>query len=100
MEIKIQQETIDHAANNAFSRLLADDNYHNPIKQILEKEFSWDMNGAGKTELAKQFKLKVEESISKLIDSPDFHQLLGEKIATKFAEAAVKDLRTIKDRKM
>ena len=97
MELTIPQETIESAANSALIKLLADDNYHNPVKNILEKEFSWDMNGEGKSDLAKQFKIKVNEVISKLIDSPDFHILLGEKIASKFAESCVKDLRTLKD---
>lgn len=99
MELQIPQELIDKAANESFTKLLADDNYNNPIKKILEQEFSWDMQGNGKTELAKQFRVKVEETIAKLIDSEDFHKLLGEKIATAFANAAVKDLRTLKELK-
>lgn len=97
MEVKIDQELVDKAANEAFGQLLKPDNYNNPLKKILESEFSWDMQGNGKTEIAKQFKEKVNEAISKLIDNPDFHKMLGEQIAMKFAEAAVKDLRNLKD---
>lgn len=99
MELKIDNALIDEATNNAFSKLISDDNYNNPIKKLLEQEFNWNMEGEGKSELAKQFKKRVEETVSKLIDSPEFHTLLGEKIAIKFAELSVKDLRTLKDLK-
>lgn len=97
MDIKIDPELIDKAANEAFSNLIKSDNYHSPIKQILEREFSYDMSGDGKSDLAKQLKAKVDETISKLIESPDFHTILGQEIAKRFAESCVKDLRHLKD---
>lgn len=99
MEIKIEQSVIDEATNNALTKLLSDDNYQNPVKRILENEFSWDMNGAGKTEFAKRFRLKVEEIMLKLIDDENFHKILGDKITTIFANNCVKDLRNLKERK-
>lgn len=97
MEITIEQSVIDAATSEALTKLLADNNYSNPIKKILEKEFSWNMEGNGKTELAKRFKHKVEETMLKLIESEDFHIILGDKIATIFANSCVKDLRNIKE---
>lgn len=93
MEIKIEQDIIDDATKAAMAKLLSDDNYNNPVKQILEKQFSWNMEGEGNTEFAKQFKLRVVEAMSNLIDSPEFQQRLGDVIINKFADACVKDLR-------
>lgn len=97
MELNISQELVDKAANEALNNLLKTDNYSNPIKKLIEAEFSWDMQGEGKTDLAKQLKIKINETISRIIDDPDFHKVLGEQIAIRFAEAAVKDLRHIKE---
>lgn len=97
MNITLNQETIDNATNDALSNLLKADNYSNPIKKILESEFSWDLQGNGKTELGKSFKLKVEQTLISLMDSPEFQTKLGEVIIQKFAESCIKDLRNLKE---
>lgn len=97
MELKISNEIINQATSEAFSKLISTDNYSNPITSILGKEFSWDLSGEGKTEIAKEFKLKVQEIMANLIKDPNFHITLGEKIAEKFSEACIKDLRMLKD---
>lgn len=99
MELKIEQTVLDKAVNDSFSKLIAEDNYGNPVKKILENEFQWDLSGEGKTEFAKEFKKKVQQSMQIIIDDPDFHQTLGRIIANKFAEVCVKDLRTLKELK-
>lgn len=98
MEIKIAQTVLDDATSKALAKMLDSENYSNPIVEILKREFSWDMNGEGKTDLAKEFKRKVQGTIAKLMDDPEFHTKLGAEIVKQFAEAAVKDLRNLKER--
>ena len=97
MNINIDTEIVDKATNDMFSALIQTDNYNNPIKKILEQEFGYDMNGTPKTELGKQLKEHVQTKIAQLLADPEFYTMLGQQIASKFAEQAVKDLRTLKE---
>jgi hypothetical protein len=99
MQLNISQEQIDKATEEAIAKLLSPNEYSNLVKKILEAEFNYDYNGNPKTEFGKQFKAKVLESMSKLMDLPDFHTQLGAVIIDKFAEACVKDIRTLKEKK-
>lgn len=98
LSLNISQEQVDKATSDVMSKMLNPEEYNNPIKRILEQQFSWDMSGEGKTDLAKDFKIKVQESMVALMNSPDFHTKLGAIIIDKFAEACVKDIRTLKDK--
>lgn len=98
MQFNIPQEAIDKATADAIAKILNPNEYSNPVAKILQSEFNWDYNGEPKTETAKIFKAKVIDAMNKLIDSPDFHVQLGAVIVDKFAEAMVKDLRTLKEK--
>ncbi len=88
MNIEISNETLNKAFEESINKMLAPDNYNNPVKRIVETVIGSSYKG-DRTELGEAIVKKIEAKVHTLIESDAFDAMLGQAVAEAIAKREV-----------
>ncbi len=88
LTITISDEILTEAIEKTLAKLLQEDNYSNPLKQLIEKQIGSSYSVGV---LTPEINKKITEKVTSIMEGDSFDALLGKAIAETIAKREIKD---------
>lgn len=86
LTLTISEEQLNAAITQALEKVLAPDNYNNPLKSLVEKAIGTTY---AKGALTEQLQEKISDKIKRFMETPHFDIMLGQAVAKAIADREV-----------
>ena len=90
LTLNISEEQLEVAINAALEKVLAADNYSNPLKALVEKAIGTSYS---KGSMTAQIEEKIVIKITQFMETPGFDLLLGRAVAQAIADREVSKIK-------
>lgn len=86
LTLTISEEQLNAAITQTLDKVLAADNYNNPLKNLVEKAIGTTYM---KGELTTEIQEKISDKIKHFMETPHFDMMLGQAVAKAIADREV-----------